>query len=251
MARLRRFWRLDGTSAKVTASEYERRTKLQRAAVERRGLHWWRNSKGRPAALTLTALRRRQGWREQAKRQRPPGSKQFKKPPPPPPAPPGAGRFPLPGATLESGADIAAWVGRTVEAIDAAISRVGPVTAVWSLDLRMDVHRPGRPPETIERRIPVAVTAGESVGGGWLPTTGAEVVLDPGDWRRRVITDIQAQGIDTKSPLRPQGPLSSADLSSIEGGPPPPPESPVGGSGAVGGASVDVSGWIEYDDGSL
>ena len=259
MARLRRFWRLDGTYAKVTASEYERRTKLQRAAVERRGLHWWRNSRGRPAALTLTALRRRQGWREQAKRQRPPGSKQFRKPPPPPPAPPGAGRFPLPGATLESGADIAAWVSRTVEAIDAAIARVGPVTAVWSLDLRMDVHRPGRATETIERRIPVAVTAGESVGGGWLLASGERVlgtlygggVLDPDDWRRRIITDMQAQGLHTKSPKRPQGPQTQADMSTVESGPPPPPETPDGGAGAAGGASIEVSGWIEYDDGSL
>jgi hypothetical protein len=114
----------------------------------------------------------------------------------------------------------------------------------------MEVSRPGRASELVERRIPVAVTAGESVGGGWLPATGAEVVLDPADWRRRVITDIQAQGLYTKSPLRPQGPLTDADLSSIEGGPPAPAEAPEGGAGGVGGSTVEVSGWIEYDDGS-
>lgn len=49
---LRRFTRVDGSSALVTAREYERRVKLQDAALARRGLEAVRNKRGVPTVAT-------------------------------------------------------------------------------------------------------------------------------------------------------------------------------------------------------
>ena len=47
MARLRTFTRSDGSTVKVTPAEYERRSRLQRAALERRGLVVLTDKRGR------------------------------------------------------------------------------------------------------------------------------------------------------------------------------------------------------------
>ena len=256
MARLRRFYRLDGSYSRVNPAEYARRTKLQQAAVKRSGLHWFRNTKGRPAALTLDQLKRRQGWRDQAKRQRPPGSSRFRTPAPvpapgalpPPPAP--AGRFPLPTATIRTGADLSAWISRVVDRTEAAIAATGPVRALWSLDLRMEIHKPGQPPETVERRIPITVTSGK-VGGGWLGTVATEAgeALADDDWRRRLITDIRAQGVPVGDYGEPAGQLVEADMTRITNGPELTAQTTRSGTLAASGTEIEVQGWIEYDTG--
>jgi len=92
VARRRRFYRLDGSYALVTPEEWERRSKLQAAAVARSGRVLWTGSRGRPVAFEPDApeLSKRRKLRSTAKareeRRRVTGSPA--PPPPKPPAPP-------------------------------------------------------------------------------------------------------------------------------------------------------------------
>ena len=114
---------------------------------------------------------------------------------------------------------------------------------------------PRRPDEEIERRIPIFVSDDRgrpTVGGGWkfsAPGEGGRTILDTDDWRRRIIVDLRAQGLNMDSPEAPQGPLSTADLGEIMEGPEIGPAPPRRASGVSSDVSIEISGWLEYDTG--
>jgi len=69
------------------------------------------------------------------------------------------------------------------------------------------------------------------------------------DWRRRLITDIRAQGVPVGDYGEPAGQLVEADMTRITNGPELTAQTTRSGTLAASGTEIEVQGWIEYDTG--